>query len=105
MIRRHDMCRDLSGVGLAMPSGDGGGRRALARSWRRGPHLICHAAFLVERLGLAAGAPSAAVRAAREQRHFDVAELFAFVCPARIATPTPAGFARVVGAASPRQMT
>ncbi len=24
----------------------------------------------------------------------DVAELFAFVCPARMATPTPAGFAR-----------
>lgn len=58
------------------------------------PHLICHSAFLIERLGVAAQAPRATVRAAREQRHFDVAELFAFVCPARFATPTPTGFAR-----------
>ena len=43
---------------------------------------------------MASQAPRAAVRAAREQRHFDVAELFAFVCPARFATPTPVGFAR-----------
>jgi ATP-dependent DNA helicase DinG len=58
------------------------------------PHLICHSAFLIERLGIAAQAPRASVRAAREQRHFDVAELFAFVCPARFATPTPTGIAR-----------
>lgn len=58
------------------------------------PHLICHSAFFIERLGVAAQAPRATVRAAREQRHFDVAELFAFVCPARFATPTPTGFAR-----------
>jgi ATP-dependent DNA helicase DinG len=58
------------------------------------PHLICHSAFFIERLGIAAQAARGAVRAAREQRHFDVAELFAFVCPARFATPTPAGFAR-----------
>ena len=58
------------------------------------PHLVCHATFLIERLGFAAGAPRGAVRAAREQRHCDVAELFAFVCPARFATPTPAGLAR-----------
>lgn len=58
------------------------------------PHLICHSAFFIERLGVASQAPRAAVRAAREQRHFDVAELFAFVCPARFATPTPTGFAR-----------
>ena len=58
------------------------------------PHLICHSAFFIERLGVAAQAPRAAVRAAREQRHHDVAELFAFVCPARFATPTPVGFAR-----------
>lgn len=58
------------------------------------PHLICHSAFLIERLGIAAQAPRATVRAAREQRHFDVAELFAFVCPARFATPTPMGIAR-----------
>ena len=58
------------------------------------PHLICHSAFFIERLGVAAQAPRTMVRAAREQRHFDVAELFAFVCPARFATPTPVGFAR-----------
>ena len=58
------------------------------------PHLICHSAFFIERLGVAAQASRSAVRAAREQRHFDVAELFAFVCPARFATPTPTGFAR-----------
>ena len=58
------------------------------------PHLICHSAFLIERLGVAAQAQRATVRAAREQRHFDVAELFAFVCPARFATPTPTGLAR-----------
>jgi ATP-dependent DNA helicase DinG len=58
------------------------------------PHLICHSAFLIERLGVAAQAPRSAVRPAREQRHFDVAELFAFVCPARFATPTPTGIAR-----------
>ena len=58
------------------------------------PHLICHSAFLIERLGIAAQASRAAIRAARDQRHFDVAELFAFTCPARFATPTPTGFAR-----------
>jgi ATP-dependent DNA helicase DinG len=58
------------------------------------PHLLCHAAFLIERLGHAADAPRSLIRAAREQKHFDVAELFAFVCPARFATPTPVGLAR-----------
>lgn len=68
---------------------------ALARLAER-PHLICHAAFLTERLGLAANAGRAAIRAAQGQRHFDLAELFAFVCPARFATPTPAGLARAL---------
>ncbi|MGH6855638.1 MAG: hypothetical protein ACREDN_09485, partial [Aestuariivirga sp.] len=58
------------------------------------PHLVAHAQFLIERLGFAADAARAQIRAAREQKHFDVAELFAFVCPARFATPTPQGFAR-----------
>ena len=57
-------------------------------------HLICHSAFFIERLGVAAQAPRATIRAAREQKHLDVAELFAFTCPARFATPTPTGFAR-----------
>ena len=58
------------------------------------PHLICHSAFFIERLGVAAQATRAQVRAAREQKHLDIAELFAFTCPARFATPTPTGFAR-----------
>ncbi|MCB1433791.1 MAG: hypothetical protein KDK75_15275, partial [Alphaproteobacteria bacterium] len=66
---------------------------ALARLASR-PHLICHSTFLIERLGLAANAPRAAIRAAKDQRHYDVAELFAFTCPARFATPTPTGLAR-----------
>ena len=66
------------------------------------PHLICHSAFFIERLGVAAQAPRATVRAAREQRHFDVAELFAFVCPARFATPTPDGLRPLAGAGTRR---
>ena len=58
------------------------------------PHLICHSAFLIERLGVAAQASRSLIRAARDQRHYDVAELFAFTCPARFATPTPLGLAR-----------
>src|SRR4051812_12874830 len=61
------------------------------------PHLICHSAFLIERLGAQAQAPKSLIRAAREQRHFDAAELFAFVTPARPATPTPNGLARALG--------
>jgi ATP-dependent DNA helicase DinG len=67
--------------------------KALARLAAE-PHLICHASFLIERLGVAANASRTIIRAARDQRHFDVAELFAFTCPARFATPTPTGFAR-----------
>src|SRR5262245_25366705 len=63
----------------------------------RKPHLVCHASFLIERLGHAAGAPRARIRQALEQKHLDVAELFAFVCPARFATPTPEGVARALG--------
>jgi ATP-dependent DNA helicase DinG len=60
----------------------------------REPHLLCHAAFVIERLGFAAEAPRAVIRQALEQKHLDVAELFAFTCPARFATPTPKGLAR-----------
>ena len=63
----------------------------------REPHLLCHSAFVIERLGFAAEAPRTVIRQAREQKHVDVAELFAFVCPARFATPTPKGIARALG--------
>jgi ATP-dependent DNA helicase DinG len=83
----------LAGVELATPTGRLAATDGLTLLGRR-PHLICHATFLIDRLAFAAGAPKPAVRAAKEQKHLDVAELFAFVCPARMATPTPAGFAR-----------
>ena len=83
----------LAGVELATPTGRLAAADGLALLGRK-PHLICHATFLIDRLAFAAGASKAAVRAAKEQKHLDVAELFAFVCPARMATPTPAGFAR-----------
>ncbi len=65
-------------------------------------HLTCHSGFLVERLALAAGAQRKDTRTALEQRHFDVAELFAFVCPAVTAVPTPRSFARLLGIAPTR---
>jgi ATP-dependent DNA helicase DinG len=83
----------MSGMGAIISGERVAAGEALTRLAQQ-PHLVCHAAFLVERLGLAAGANRAAIRAAREQRHCDVAELFAFACPARFATPTPAGLAR-----------
>jgi ATP-dependent DNA helicase DinG len=66
------------------------GLAALAQA----PFLVCHATYLIERLASAGNASKAAIRAVREQKHLDVAELFAFVCPARMATPTASGFAR-----------
>ncbi|MDE2445523.1 MAG: ATP-dependent DNA helicase [Alphaproteobacteria bacterium] len=83
------------GLGAVVGGERLGAAAALARLSAT-PHLICHAHFLIERLGAAASAPKSLIRAAREQRHFDVAELFAFVVPARIATPTPSGFARAL---------
>ena len=83
------------GLGLgAIVSGEKLGAAAALARLSASPHLICHSHFLIERLGASASAPKSLIRAAREQRHFDVAELFAFVVPARIATPTPLGLAR-----------
>ena len=73
-----------------------GAAAALARLGAM-PHLICHSAFMIERLAQQAAATKSLSRAAREQKHLDVAELFAFVTPARVATPTPAGLARSLG--------
>ncbi len=85
----------LSGLGLAVDGlmlEAGEGLRRLAAA----PHLLCHAHFVTARLGAAARATRGAVRAAAEQKHFDVAELFAFVCPAQLAIPSPAGLARAL---------
>jgi len=73
------------------------GLAALARQ----PHLICHAGHLVGRLALAADAPRSLASRARETRHFDVSELFAFVAPALAATPTPHGLLRALGLRPP----
>jgi ATP-dependent DNA helicase DinG len=59
-------------------------------------HLLCHAGFLVARLAQAADAKADLGRSALDQRHLDVAELFAFVCPAQAAVPTPKGLARLL---------
>ena len=84
----------LKGVALARDGGETLAAADALKALAAGPHLLCHATFIAERLGQVASAPRGDIRAAREQRHLDVAELFAFVCPARFATPTPAGLAR-----------
>lgn len=60
------------------------------------PHLVCHAPFLVRRMGFIARAEMSDQRAALAPRHLDIAELFAFVCPAQFALPSPAGIAHAV---------
>lgn len=87
----------LDGVALRLGSGQRLEAGEALTHLIREPHLICHSAFVIERLGFAAEASRASVRQAREQKHLDVAELFAFVCPARFATPTPKGLARSLG--------
>jgi ATP-dependent DNA helicase DinG len=87
----------LDGIALKLGSGKRVEAAEALTHLIREPHLICHSAFVIERLGFAAEAPRAVIRQAREQKHVDVAELFAFVCPARFATPTPKGLARALG--------
>ncbi|CAN5263400.1 ATP-dependent DNA helicase [soil metagenome] len=86
----------LEGVALSMDGRKLDAPAGLATIARK-PALLCHASFVIDRLALIAEAPRNLVRQAREQKHLDVAELFAFACPARIATPTPAGLARALG--------
>src|SRR6476661_452014 len=92
-----------AGTGIAVRAGtaprrihDAAGALALLAAT---PHGVCHAAYLIERLGHAAAAPRAAIRAARDQRHLDIAELFAFVAPAAPAVPLPEGLARALAIA------
>ncbi len=87
----------LDGIALKLGSGKRVEAAEALTHLIREPHLLCHSAFVIERLGFAAEAPRAVIRQAREQKHVDVAELFAFVCPARFATPTPKGIARALG--------
>ncbi len=61
------------------------------------PHLVCHRTFLVNRLAAACGNRAEVKAAALTKSHFDVAELFAFVRPAQMALPIPAGLGAAVG--------
>ncbi len=83
-------------MGAVLAGANLGAAAALARLGAL-PHLICHSGFVIERLAQQAAATRSLSRSAREQQHLDVAELFAFVAPARMATPTPAGLARSLG--------
>ena len=60
-------------------------------------HLLCHTGFLAGRLAQACDAKGDDLKAALARPHLDVTELFAFVCPAQSAVPTPRGLARVLG--------
>jgi ATP-dependent DNA helicase DinG len=93
----------LDGVG-ALVAGPGQAAvwleaRAALERLQDTPHLVCHAGYLVDRLALVAEAPRSLTGRAREQRHLDLAELFAFAAPAVVATPTPDGILRALGAA------
>ncbi len=69
-------------------------RSALLRLEER-PHLLCHAVLLGGRLALMAGrrGPGEAPMV----RHFDVAELFAFVLPATGVSPLPSAMGAILG--------
>ena len=60
------------------------------------PSIICHATYLVERLGAGKNRNMAMVQQARDVRHFDVCELFAFTVPGITTTPTPTGLAKAL---------
>jgi len=90
---------------------DGGERRRLdaaeaLRRLRQEAHLVCHAAMLHDRLAQVAGAAGGRTGFRRHAppsgnapapMHFDVAELFAFVCPARPVPPLPSSFGAALG--------
>ncbi|HKQ95459.1 MAG TPA: ATP-dependent DNA helicase [Aestuariivirgaceae bacterium] len=89
------------GVGLAIRGPDG---RRSTLSAAEGltrlaaePHVVCHAPYLIERLFHIADCDRGLVWRARAVRHYDVAELFAFACPAQFAVPTPPGLVRACG--------
>ena len=91
----------IDGAGLVIQATDGQmvklSADAALEALSGGPYLICHAAYIIGRLGFAGQRKAAALSQAARQPHFDLAELFAFAAPAVMATPTPEGFARAVG--------
>ena len=70
---------------------------AAAEAFKTEPHLVCHVGFTARRLGLS----EPGRRAGGLPPHLDVAELFAFVHPARPIIPSPAGLARGLGLSVP----
>ena len=58
----HLVIRDVSGQSRETQAG--AALEALAKT----PHLICHAAYVIDRLGFAGGASRGAIRQAREMR-------------------------------------
>ena len=72
-------------------------RPEAAEAFKAGPLIVCHAGFTARRLGLS----QPGRRAGGLPPHADVAELFAFVHPARPVIPSPAGLARALGLAPP----
>jgi len=61
------------------------------------PHIICHSAFTLNRLVRIAKASQNQFQSARNQRHLDIAELYAFCFPSRFAAPTPSGIIKSSG--------
>jgi len=76
------------------------GRAGAAELFRTQALIVCHTAFTARRLGLS----QPGRRAAGLPPHADVAELFAFVHPARPMIPSPAGLARALGLKPPHTL-
>jgi ATP-dependent DNA helicase DinG len=90
-------------IPTAVPQGQGAALKGKAlspgaalRQLADTPHLLCHAGFFLARLAQAADASPETLQTAFRQRHFDLAELFAFVCPAQPCVPTAKGIARTL---------
>lgn len=79
------------GAAMRLPRADA------ATLLRSEAHLVCHAGFTARRLGLS----EPGRRATGLPPHLDVAELFAFVHPARPIIPSPVGLARALGLTLP----
>jgi ATP-dependent DNA helicase DinG len=92
VLRGGGLCiRTAAGAELVLEADEG--LQRLART----PHLVSHAPYLIDRLGLIAPEARELRRGAHAMRHFDVAELFLFVRPAQFAVPTARGIARALG--------
>ncbi len=93
------------GAGARAVAGCGQGEPAMLNAaqalqrLQQQPHLLCHAPMLLARLGrIATGQPAtSAATPASGARHYDVAELFAFVMPAVAVPPLVSRFGAVLG--------